>query len=46
MDEAEMQAKLLDTGQTRMGDLFIKFQDLWGGTQINTSRIEANRRIG
>lgn len=30
MDEAEMQAKVLDTGQTRMGDLFINFQDLWG----------------
>ncbi len=45
MDEAEMQAKVLDTGQTRTGDLFIIFQDLWGETRIDTSRIEANRRI-
>ena len=40
MDEAEMQAKVLDASQTCTGKLFIDFQHL--GTE---TRSEVNRRI-
>ncbi len=40
MNEAEMQAKVLDASQTRTGELSVDFQHLQAGT-----RSEVNGRI-